>query len=85
MNLYLLTQTEVRGYDTYDSCVVAAPDPATASAIHPSGKLPGDPHHYDAWDRDDWVSSPASVTVTLIGTAALGTPIGVICASFNAG
>jgi len=30
LNIYLLTQNTNRGYDTFDSCMVAAPDEATA-------------------------------------------------------
>lgn len=30
MKLWLLSQTENTGYDTYDAAVVAAPDDATA-------------------------------------------------------
>ena len=35
MNLYLLTQEVVSGYDAYDSAVVCAPDEHTAKRIHP--------------------------------------------------
>lgn len=40
MNLYLLEQEENCGYDTYDSCVVASPNEATAKTIHPSDSDP---------------------------------------------
>ena len=36
MNIYLLSQSEVDGYDTYDSCVVAAENEEDARQIHPS-------------------------------------------------
>jgi hypothetical protein len=36
MNLYLLSQDVVCGYDTYDSCVVAAESEDEARKIHPS-------------------------------------------------
>jgi len=39
MNLYLLSQTENRGYDTFDSCVVCAPNEEQAKTIHPRGDL----------------------------------------------
>ena len=35
MNLYLLTQNVCNGYDTYDSCVVAAETPEDAALIRP--------------------------------------------------
>ena len=37
MNLYLLTQDEETGYDTFDSVVVAALTGEQAKKIHPSG------------------------------------------------
>ena len=36
MNLYLLEQDYVSGYDTYDNCVVCAKDEKDARNIHPS-------------------------------------------------
>ncbi len=79
MNLYLLTQNENSGYDTYDSCVVAAENLDQARMIRPS---------YPEWDAstsNDWASSPENVNVELLGLAVCGTEPGVICASFNAG
>ena len=35
MNLYLLTQEDASGYDTYDSCVVAAKNEEDAKQIVP--------------------------------------------------
>jgi hypothetical protein len=53
MNLYRIHST-ARGYDTYESAVVAAPDEETARKMHPSdGSVKGAPnkekHHYNAW------------------------------------
>jgi hypothetical protein len=79
MKLYLLTQNENSGYDTYDSCVVADENEEQARMIRPS---------YPEWDEfigNDWASSPENVNVTLLGVAVDGTEPGVICASFNAG
>lgn len=80
MNLYLLTQTDNAGYDTYDSCVVAAPDEDTARCLHPGG--------YD-WDSfggsGTWAFYPSTVKAQLIGVAVEGTAAGVVLASFNAG
>lgn len=80
MNLYLLTQDESTGYDTYDSVVVAAKSEDEARKIHPSEWV-------DGWDNSggDWCSSPESVTVKMIGKAVKGTQAGVVLSSFNAG
>lgn len=101
MNLYLISQNDNRGYDTYDSAVVAAESEAQARAIHPNGSvLTRANMDKDIWEErdyykqvwkpvhecsNDWSSQPSRVSVTLIGTAVDGTSAGVICASFNAG
>ena len=81
MNLYLLTQDESTGYDTYDSVVVAAKSEDEARKIHPA-----------EWVGEKWCDfggvwcrTPESVTVKLIGKAVKGTKAGVILSSFNAG
>ncbi len=83
MNLYLLTQEENSGYDSYDSMVVAAETEDRARLIHP------DTWSDNPWGRTqflfDWALSPDQVSVTLIGTAVEGTKAGVILSSFNAG
>lgn len=78
MKLYLLEQTENDGYDTYDSCVVAAEDEKIARSIRPD---------HSAWSNGmcAWAYSQTAVSVALIGTAARGTRRGVVLASFNAG
>jgi hypothetical protein len=80
MNLYLLTQDENRGYDTYDSCVVAAETEYDARLITPSylGK-------WSKYSYSDWASCPENVKVKLIGTAIEGVAVGVVISSFNAG
>jgi len=77
MNLYLISQTENNGYDTYDTAVVAAKDEDEARNITPDGD----------WNTrySTWCSSPSKVTVNLIGKATAGTEPGIILASFNAG
>lgn len=79
MKLYLLTQNEREGYDTYDSMVVAAKDEVMARQIHPHGEWPGPSHSHDVW-----ASKPENVKVVLIGTAVRGTKQDIICSSFNA-
>ena len=91
MNLYLLTQDLINGYDTYDSCVVAAVDEQEARKTHPCPTVtpkikkewlewPGTPDfEWQGWCH--WTG----VEVKLIGKAAKNVEAGVICASFNAG
>ena len=79
MKLYLLSQNQNDGYDTYDSVVVAAETEDEARLIHPGG---------NEWDSEcgcRWAKSPAAVSVELIGVAVDGTKPGVVLASFNAG
>lgn len=96
MNLYLLSQSVNNHYDTFDSMVVAAPDPETAAKIYPYednkwqedknqwGSYHGD-KYYPISRYDGWVNHWSEVTVKLIGVAAEGTAQGVVLASFNAG
>ena len=79
MNIYLLTQNEVTGYDTYDSVVVAAKTETDAKSIHPIGDA--------AWGywTGCWPRNPENVDAELIGKAVKGTTSGVILSSFNAG
>ena len=83
MKLFLISQTENDGYDTYDSAVVCAEDEQDAKSMLPDG-VPlsrfekGD--HYTSW-----AFTLDAITVKLLGDAADGIPAGVICASYNAG
>lgn len=81
MKLWLISQNENNGWDTYDSAVVAAETEEDARKTHPSksGWPTGD-YHYGTW-----VTSPDTVTAEYLGIAKEGTAAGVICASFNAG
>ena len=78
MKLFLLSQTENSGYDTYDSMVVAAEDEESARMTLPGCASFGT-------EYPSWAYSPAGVTVAFLGTAKDGTLPGVILASFNAG
>ena len=82
MKLYLLSQTENTGYDTYASCVVAARSIEDAVKIHPSG-FAKPLAEWNDW-CSGWAYSPEKVNAEYIGEAARGTQNGVICASFNA-
>jgi hypothetical protein len=80
VKLWVISQTENTGYDTYDSAVVAAETEAEARSIRPGG---------DPWltqmRYNDWADSPDGVVVHYIGEAAADVPPGVVIASFNAG
>ena len=99
MNLYLISQDENIGYDTYDSAVVAAKSEKDARTIHPSeyvthvtdgkwmGTYSGGEDLGKEYDQDDdytWISYK---DINKIGVEYLGTTNkkrGVILASFNA-
>jgi hypothetical protein len=85
MKLWKLSQTVNKGYDVYDSCVVAAKDILEARSIHPSGYYPPE----EEWWKDshkfyDW-AHVCDIKVSYLGEAHDKTFTGVICASFNAG
>ena len=84
LNLYLLTQDDEEGYDTWDSCVVAAEDEHKARLIHPReawSKNSG----WGSGDLSGWAHKPENVKVLFIGIAASDIEAGVVLASFNAG
>jgi len=83
MKLWLISQTKNKGYNSFDSAIVAAESEDAARNTHPleNGSFEY-PRHIDMW-----VSSHdlEYVNVKYIGEAAPGTEAGVILASFNAG
>ncbi len=89
LKLYLISQEQNKGYDTYDSAVVAAYSESDATLIHPSGSLFDEDQkiEYCRWDKGfvSWANHPSQVTADLIGDAIDCEPNSVICASFNAG
>ena len=79
MNLYLISQDVISGYNAYDSAVVAAVSEDAARSIHPGEYAwDGKATMYGTWCAKE------DVTVRLIGTAADNVS-GVVCASFCAG
>lgn len=86
MRNWLISQTEVDDYDTYDSAVVVAATEDDARRMHPGyspterGPLPWPGEHYFS----TWTNDPAKVTVVDLGESTLTEPQ-VVCASFNAG
>jgi len=81
MKLWLISQDINRGYDTYDSMVVAATTEDHARSTRPA--IDGCPVS-DSYVNNTW-ASPERVGVVYLGAAKRGTKPGVICASFNAG
>ncbi len=78
LSLWLLIQNDVRGYDTFDSCVVCATTEDEARKISPDS--------YDRGFGRTWARTPDHVVAEYIGIAAKLLKAGdVICASFNAG
>jgi len=86
MKLWLITQSENSGYDTYSDAVVAAETEDEARQTHPggSGKWDAENKQWGKWDGGDW-TAPDNVSVRLIGHAAADIPAGVVCSSFHAG
>ncbi len=93
MKLFLISQSENHGWDTYDSAVVAAKDEQAARNTHPSDYVDGWNGHiwyscgYNGEIREShsgsWVRNPEVVQVEYL--AEYDGEAGVICASFNAG
>lgn len=96
--IYLISQVEHKGYDTFDSAVVVAESHAQARTIYPaivdggpvqfipSMKYSGVPGYDLKLGYDDWATTPINVSAVKIGTADLKyTEPTIICASFNAG
>lgn len=91
MKLYLISQSEMAGYDTYDSAVVIASDEEDARTIHPDAlqnggrieRIPRGTAHCDVYS---WTDDPNKVEVQYLGEAYGFFEIpSVVCASFNAG
>ena len=81
MYLYLLKQTALTDYETYDSCVIAAMNKQDALVISLSlGSNRDYTDRYDSWpsrDRFDLIN------VTLLGQSVAGIQSGIICSSFK--
>ena len=84
MKLYLLSQNDNTGYDTYDCCVVCAENEEDAKTIAPNGNIYSVPTKpYTAYS--DWALSKETILCEEIGEANKSQVRGVIIASFNAG
>lgn len=76
LKLWLISQEENTGWDTFDSAVVAAKTEKEARLINPDGEW----STYSAW-----CSSPDKVHVEYLGIATEGVEPGIVLSSFNAG
>lgn len=101
MYLWLISQKQNSGYDTYDSAVVVAPDEESAKRVHPSnGRGYLTPSYVWSDERSRWEdkgsagvdwshdwTDPLYVTAVIVGVPAMDYMMEgtVICASFNAG
>lgn len=94
MKLYLLSQKDDNGYDTYDSVVVAAESCFEAVRITPCGQLTWDDEkeifRYP-WDKEaegvatGWARHVDNINCIEIGYAHDSVKKGVVLSSFNAG
>lgn len=81
--IYLLSQDQNRGYDTYDSIVVCAESEEEARNIHPRGEWRNS--IYSMFRDDSWAFDPKDVKVKFLGEASPTIEKGIIITSFNAG
>ncbi len=79
MNIYLVSQDDNNGYDTYDAMVVCAASEDEARNLNPQGAEGW------AWDSGSWCSKPEKATVELIGTTSKYEEAQIILSSFHAG
>jgi hypothetical protein len=81
LKLYLLTQSDNTGYDTYDSCIVAEYSARKAKKIDPENN--SDSGY--CW-KYSWANKPENVSAEFIGYAKKGIKPGtVLISSFTAG
>ena len=93
MFIYLVERISQHGWDDYDSFVCVAKSPRHARRLHPSDEAYKWNEEASAWEapsgyrpphNSGWVL-PCETNVTLLGRAKRGQPLGIVCASFNAG
>jgi hypothetical protein len=83
MKLYLVSQKQNNGYDTYDSFVVAANDEEEAKNTHP---YTGRSMSTEDWGNNYvWCDDVKHVKVKYLGEADSLIHQGIVCSSFNAG
>lgn len=89
LKIYLLTQRENTGYDTYDAMVVVAEDKKEARRMHPDQDKDWFPSNFDYWGSvetgTNWATKLKNVRVKEIGEASPKMKKGIVLSSFNAG
>lgn len=85
LKLYLLTQNDNNGYETYDSCIVCAKDEKEAKTISPEGGIFVETTGKKSSWYPAWAKRASSITCEEIGTANEAQKKGVVLSSFNAG
>ena len=86
LKIYLLSQNQHTGFDTYDSCVVCAYDIEDAKTITPDGDTLPEEFIRDADYHCFWCAEDTNhVYAKEIGYANENQTRGIICASFKAG
>lgn len=85
LKLYRVSQTSVRGYDTFDSFVGAYASEDEAKIAHPFGGTIYS--HGGYYDSRVWATKYHldSIHVEYLGEADAEITSGIICSSFNAG
>ena len=83
MKLFLVSQNQNQGYDTYDSFVVICNSEDEAKNTHPSNQ----PMTDEKWKNKYgvWCEHINYVKVQYLGEADSSLQKGVVCSSFNAG
>ena len=89
MNIYKLSQSENRDYDTFYSMIVLAESEEAARQIHPEESyynVQGNRAEMWADEFSAWASKPSKVTVELVGRTLADDEVeGILLTSFNAG
>lgn len=84
--IYRISQTDVKGWDTFDSAVVIAPSASVARTVHPKSIWWGETTYITKEDTNNWTDNPDKVVVEYLGEAHPDfVEIKVVCASYNAG
>jgi hypothetical protein len=84
--VWLVSQDEVTGYDTFDSFVCIAASEEEARDTNPwANASPIDWDDRPKTYYGDWATRRDAVKVKLLGVAIHGSTPGIVCASFNAG
>lgn len=82
MKLFKLWRDTPKGWDYFDSCIVAALNEEEAKTIKPK---PSGADEMEDWEKWKWWVPVEEVKCEYIGEAAEGIERGVVLASYNAG